>query len=273
MLRSILLLPALVATLCAPIAPALAQTNPPQRDLTWSKSGHWIIAMDPGDNCAMIDSFDGGWNFGVAYSTERLPIALVVGPLPYKVGDNPALSWQIGQDAFSGGENRVGSFGGKPRITAGMPREFLDKIAAGTEIEIYEGDKKITGFYLTETAAAIAELRRCWGELIKEDKGTRLPAVTPPQGQNLATVIQTDDYPSAALREQASGRTGVALTITAHGLVSGCSIVSSSGNVDLDNAACRAMQRRARFTPAKDAAGKATEGRYQTGVNWTIPAD
>lgn len=270
MFRSILL-SALVTALCCP--PVQAQTKPPQRDLTWSKSGHWTIAMDPGDNCAMIDSFEGGWSFGVAYSTERLPVAIVLGPLPYKVGANPPLSWEIGADAFSGGESRVGTLGDKLRITAGMPAEFLDKIAAGTEIKIYEGDKMITGFYLTETVGAVAELRRCWRELIKEDKGTRLPAVTQAQGKNLASVIQPDNYPPAAQRMGATGRTGVALTITAHGLVSDCSIISSSGNVDLDTAACSAMRSRARFTPAKDAAGKPTEGRYQTGVNWTIPAD
>ena len=274
MLRSILLAPALLASALfatLPIQPAMAQKG----GGTWSKAGDWLITMDPGDNCAMIESFSGDWLFGLGYSADRRAIAMVVGKLPYKVGDSPALAWEIGNDSYTGGGNVVAKVEAGTRITAPMNSDFVDKLAAATLIEIYDEDteEKLVGFNLTNTAAGIAELRRCLGELIKEDKGSRQPPTTAAKPRNLATLITADDYPSTAQRAGAAGRTGVALTITAHGLVSDCSIMGSSGNADLDNATCRIMRARARFTPATDATSKPTEGRFETGVTWNLPAD
>ncbi|MGJ3649973.1 energy transducer TonB [Sphingomonas sp. GlSt437] len=64
-----------------------------------------------------------------------------------------------------------------------------------------------------------------------------------------------DYYPPAAKKASIEGRVGVLLSIGADGRVSGCRVVSSSGNQDLDDTTCRLAQRFGRFRPAQDDAG------------------
>ena len=237
----------------------------------WSKAGSWTVYMDPGDNCFIATGYTGGWTLALSRMTERKPLAIIAGPLRYRIGESPSLRWVVGDAEYSGGSNMVSAFPGGKRIVAPMPADFLTKMQTASSVMIYDSDEKIVGFTLSEMQPAIAELWRCTTELVKLDTGTGRPTVTPPIPRNLATLIISDDYPSRALVVSAAGRTRVALTISAHGLVSDCSLTGSSGNVDLDDATCRIMRSRARFTPGMDAANQATQSRYETSVLWQIP--
>ncbi len=255
----------LAPLLCLPVPAAQAQRQ-------WSTAGHWYIFMDPGDNCFAIDSFEGGWLFGLSLTTERKGIVILGGPVPYAVDSRPDITWTASDGTgFSGPVVVAPLSGGGKRMFALATGEFMTQMETATSVRIDGPDGKVVSLEMTGTAAALVELRRCMTELIKLDTGTGQPATVKPVAKNLASVVGADDYPAAALRSEASGRTSVALTISAHGLVSDCSVTASSGNVDLDTATCRLMQRRARFTPATDAAGKATGARYETSVNWQIP--
>lgn len=55
------------------------------------------------------------------------------------------------------------------------------------------------------------------------------------------------------------------------GRATACRVIESSGHTDLDEAACNTMQRRARFDPARGAAGEAVPGTWTSGVNFMIP--
>lgn len=57
------------------------------------------------------------------------------------------------------------------------------------------------------------------------------------------------------------------------GEVTACTIIDSSGNDELDNAACNAIIRRARFTPARDENGNAAPSSYSNKVRWVLPKD
>jgi protein TonB len=83
----------------------------------------------------------------------------------------------------------------------------------------------------------------------------------------------SDNYPQAALRAEASGRVVAALTVGTDGRVTGCTVTSSSGNSDLDDATCRISRSKVRFTPAKDDAGNPTTGSYQLAVRWVLPSE
>lgn len=102
------------------------------------------------------------------------------------------------------------------------------------------------------------------------------PSFTPtsaiPRG-NPGSWATTNDYPSRALREEREGTTGFRVSVGPDGRVTDCSIVSSSGHADLDQATCDNVRRRARFTPAKDGEGQPTTGSYQNRVRWVIPKD
>ncbi len=82
-----------------------------------------------------------------------------------------------------------------------------------------------------------------------------------------------NDYPTRALREERAGVTGFRVSVGPDGRVTGCTVTSSSGSPDLDEATCSNVTRRARFTPAKDGEGNPTSGSYSNRIRWVIPAE
>lgn len=98
------------------------------------------------------------------------------------------------------------------------------------------------------------------------------PKPASPKG-NPGNWATTNDYPTRALREEREGTTGFRVTVTPDGRVGSCSITSSSGSPDLDEAACSNITRRARFSPATDGEGNPTSGSYASRVRWVIPKD
>lgn len=79
-----------------------------------------------------------------------------------------------------------------------------------------------------------------------------------------------ENYPSRALREETEGTVGVRVTVTADGRATGCQVTASSGSSILDDAACRGMERYARFNPALDASGNETTGSYSTRITYRL---
>ncbi|WP_010544415.1 energy transducer TonB [Sphingomonas elodea] len=68
--------------------------------------------------------------------------------------------------------------------------------------------------------------------------------------------ITDADYPKAALEAGASGTVGLRFVVGVNGRVSSCTVTRSSGNRDLDETTCRLIQKRFRYVPSKDAAGR-----------------
>lgn len=85
--------------------------------------------------------------------------------------------------------------------------------------------------------------------------------------------VTSDDYPPSALRNEEQGSTGFKLDVGADGRPTSCTVTRSSGFADLDETACRLLQRRGRFTPAKDTAGNGMASVYSSSVRWQIPKD
>jgi protein TonB len=88
---------------------------------------------------------------------------------------------------------------------------------------------------------------------------------------NLTSYFSDDDYPPSALRAEEQGTTGFRLTIGPDGRVSACEVTSSSGSSALDQATCRILRSRARYTPARDQNGNPTSGTDQARVQWRLP--
>lgn len=82
--------------------------------------------------------------------------------------------------------------------------------------------------------------------------------------------IKSSDYPEAARAAGAQGTTSVTIAVTAQGRVSGCRIVHSSRNRDLDAATCDLVMRRFRFRPARDSAGHAVSGEVDYDQEWEM---
>jgi protein TonB len=98
------------------------------------------------------------------------------------------------------------------------------------------------------------------------------PKQPTPKG-NPANWATTNDYPTRALREEREGTTSFRVSVGPDGRVTGCSVTSSSGSPDLDDATCANVTRRARFNPATDGEGQPTTGSYSNRVRWVIPKD
>lgn len=78
------------------------------------------------------------------------------------------------------------------------------------------------------------------------------------------------DYPQRALREERAGTTGFRVTVGTDGRVVDCTVTSSSGSPDLDEATCKNVTRRARFKPALQN-GQPVQATYSNRIRWVIP--
>lgn len=79
------------------------------------------------------------------------------------------------------------------------------------------------------------------------------------------------DYPSRALRAEEQGVVRMRIGIDANGRVSSCTVTGSSGSSTLDEAACRGMQRYARYNPALNAAGNEVSSTTTQSIRYVLP--
>jgi len=75
------------------------------------------------------------------------------------------------------------------------------------------------------------------------------------------------------MREGVEGISVFKLDIDAHGMVSTCTILVSSGSSLLDVKTCRLMTIRARFSPGRDLKGRPSGGTFQSRIHWQIKRD
>nr|WP_066546823.1 MULTISPECIES: energy transducer TonB [unclassified Sphingomonas] len=91
-----------------------------------------------------------------------------------------------------------------------------------------------------------------------------------PKG-NPAEWVTTDDYPSRSLSAGEEGTTAVSWDINEQGRIENCRVTASSGSQALDRAACAALTRRGRYTPAKDQNGNPIRSSSSRRIVWKIP--
>ncbi|WP_133365185.1 energy transducer TonB [Qipengyuania sediminis] len=101
----------------------------------------------------------------------------------------------------------------------------------------------------------------------------RPPAVSTPRAIDAGSWIRQDDYPASAVRDGEGGIVAFRLDVDAAGRVANCAILESSGPLVLAETTCRLLSERARFEPARDAAGRAIASRYHSRVRWEAPED
>ena len=87
----------------------------------------------------------------------------------------------------------------------------------------------------------------------------------------LQSLVRPEDYPASALAGREEGRPSFRIAVGADGRVAGCVILVSSGSSALDGTTCRLLRERARFTPARDAAGNPVADQYFGQLAWRVP--
>ena len=79
------------------------------------------------------------------------------------------------------------------------------------------------------------------------------------------------DYPDAAIRAGEAGVTRVRVAVGTDGRATSCAVSRSSGSSALDQAACRLVRSRSRFTPATDTGGAKVARTLDLPVTWRLP--
>jgi protein TonB len=84
----------------------------------------------------------------------------------------------------------------------------------------------------------------------------------------LTQLLSESDKLSVVDRVGAQGTVGVKVTVDSAGRVSDCSVAHSSGFKTLDAETCKVVQRKARFSPAKDEQGHPVAGVLYGDISW-----
>ncbi len=82
--------------------------------------------------------------------------------------------------------------------------------------------------------------------------------------------IDAQDKPRRAVERRAQGTTFVRFTILPTGRVRDCVVTRSSGHRDLDAATCPLLERRLRYQPARDAAGRSVAETMRGQQDWEV---
>ena len=83
--------------------------------------------------------------------------------------------------------------------------------------------------------------------------------------------LTDNDYRTSWIRKEMFGTASFTLSVGANGRVENCSITKSTGHSALDQATCKLVAKRARFSPASDSLGKPTTGTYSNSIRWVLP--
>lgn len=87
--------------------------------------------------------------------------------------------------------------------------------------------------------------------------------------KNPGSVVLATDYQPRDYNKE--GTTRFELVVGPDGKPVSCITTVSSGHQVLDQSACNAFVKRAKFSPAKDEVGNPTSGRYKGSVTWKAP--
>ncbi|MES3151376.1 energy transducer TonB [Sphingomonas faeni] len=136
--------------------------------------------------------------------------------------------------------------------------------------------KKMRGwsFTLLNAKAAFEALAKC------NDSTVKLWGIDPTERSRIAQSAEpasypgdwvvTNAYPMTIVRKGAQGTSIVLWTIGLDGRVADCRTVVSSGEVELDKAACRAITQRGRYKPALGHDGKPMISHSTRKVAWRL---
>jgi len=257
----------LAAAQAAPPAPRPAPPAPPS-----AAAPGWRFEAGPG-RCLAAAPLAGGGMLALAYGPHRDDGAVLVAD-PARPGLAAVRGWltlRLGGRGFAAeaGPGRIED--PAPAPTAAAPaapapalrlaaRGALDAAESAGSAELLRGGETLAAWPLPADRAALAALRECVAALPGR-----------PAAGNLAAYFGRDDYPAAAIRAGEQGIVDFRLDIGADGRVAGCAILRSSGSPRLDAGTCRLLRSRARFAPARDAAGAPVPDSFTGRIEWRLP--
>lgn len=167
----------------------------------------------------------------------------------------------------------------RPGYVAAFDSAIVPLLRAGRQLSVERGNVTLAIFSLSGSAAALNRLEFCLTDLRRDGPApvqtaaeiAKRTIIPPRPATGAGRWFNLSDYPKKAQREGREGTVEFRLTVDAKGRVSRCDIAASSGHKDIDESTCKAVTKRARFTPAQDGTGKKVSGNYQSRVTWRVP--
>ncbi|MDF2495081.1 energy transducer TonB [Sphingomonas sp.] len=269
---------------------AMTLTASPALARDWPTTAGWEI-LEGGDYCAISSEFQGKGETELTVA-KRLDgdVVLIVTNYGWSAKKDASyeLTFHVDGKEYGGGKAiGIGESYGRKGFATKFSADFASSLSAGSGLKIYMGDTLVDSLNLSGSRAAFGTVDRCLAAKraiaaaaererqrfahIPDDPFTGASAgPTPPRG-NPADWITQDDYPPSAIRAEEEGTTSIAFTVNSEGRVEDCRVTASSGSPALDQATCRTLTRRGRYTPANDAAGKPTSAAGTHTFTWRLP--
>lgn len=211
--------------------------------------------------------------------------------LPLEESVELILTQRTGDDRFrhgkavvtlSGGAREEATFESFPTSKPGyhstrlrLPAAMFAALTGDAVLTIDRDDSRPTALALSGPAKAFAALATCNDDTLKTwgiDPAERQRVAVPPDAiDDRAQWITADDYPMGVVMTGRQGTTAVLFRISAAGRIDTCRAVVTSGVKVLDDAACTALMKRGRYTPARDAAGQPMAVHSVRRIVWRLP--
>lgn len=287
----------LLLCLCLAVHPALAAEKAPT---SLPRITKWEMKYDE-DSCSLIAQFASGNDAAMMALTRTAPgdwfemrlYGKMLGygeiNMPFEVAfDSGAPIKRTAMSATANADKKIAAaIVPNLRVDGWEPPRKVDgntlvpQISAEQEARI----KSITfkpagkGRYRLETGslgAPFAAMRTCTDDLVRhwgfdpaiEAKLSRRTSPT----SSPATWLGSNDFPSGALAQGMNGYVRFRLDVAPDGNVAGCRILYRTNPDEFADTSCRLLSKRARFTPALDAAGKPVKSYYIGSVKWLSPS-
>lgn len=156
--------------------------------------------------------------------------------------------------------------------TINLSRATLDALAKGDSIAIKAGALVEVALKPSGFDKALKAFGECEADLLESwgfSRAAQAAIAERPKG-TLIGLFHPDDYPTSAIESGASGTVGFRLRIEAHGAISECAVIESSGSAILDRETCAIAKKRAHFSPAIGKDGKPTWSFTFSRVTWML---
>ena len=224
-------------------------------------SGGWNV--DYGETqCIALRKFgskEDGWMFGVRPSFNKESFELMIS----REGSGPSsIEQDSGAVDFGSGPIKTQVLRYKTpdsRISVQRYRVSADELRRklnAREVMLSIGSKSMR-FSLQGFAQVVKALDTCLADLRQHwNSDTALGTGAKSAKGDVRRLFTGDDYPAIALLENHEGQATFILLVDEKGKVAGCDLARPSGVPVLDVMGCEVFRKRARFTPARNAAGQ-----------------
>jgi hypothetical protein len=203
------------------------------------------------------------------------------GAVQLKFGDNKPRRITTVSPGRSGASGKAILFFGSQSLAQPIETDDEDwdpPVTPATEAAVksisvsYFGHERV--FVTGPMDKPFAALSTCTDDLVKfwglDPKQQATLTQRPKPLASPATWIKSADYPAAMLTGGKQALVSFRLSVDARGIPTACEIQRSYNDKKFDDVTCTLLVRRARFSPALDAAGQAIASYYLSTVRWVM---